>query len=363
MSFAPQYRARVRLPAEWEPQAGTMLTWPHRYGDWGDLLPAAHRAMADFAAVVARFQPLLIVCYDEPHQRSIIEALAERGVSPVQISFVLCPSNDVWARDHGPLTVYREGALPLLLDFSFNGWGNKFPAELDNQLVRRLHAAGAFGDVDYRRIDWVLEGGAIESDGQGTILTTRRCLLDENRSPDLSQQQVEILLRDWLGAQRVLWLEHGELEGDDTDGHIDMLARFCSVDTIAYTACDDPGDSHYESLQAMEAELRSLRTAHGEPYRLLPLPWPRPAHADDGHRLPLSYANFLIVNGGVIVPAYDDPADAKAIAVLQQAFPDREVIPSPALPIIVQHGSLHCLSMQLPAGIELPGCGRTLIAS
>jgi agmatine deiminase len=259
--------------------------------------------------------------------------------------------------------VYQEGALPTLVDFTFNGWGGKFPAELDNQLTRRLHASGAFGDIDCRRINWVLEGGAIESDGQGTILTTRRCLLAETRNPGLTQEQIELLLRDRLGAQRVLWLEHGDLEGDDTDGHIDMLARFCDVNTIAYTACDDPSDSHYADLKAMEAELQALRSLRGEPYRLLPLPWPQPAYADDGHRLPLSYANFLIVNGGVIVPTYDDAADEKAIAMLQQAFPDREVIGVPALAIIIQHGSLHCVSMQLPAGVELPTRGRTLSAA
>ncbi|HEX5514131.1 MAG TPA: agmatine deiminase family protein [Gammaproteobacteria bacterium] len=364
MSYAQNMlRARVRLPAEWEPQASIMLTWPHPHGDWGSNLPAAHEAFADLAAALIRFEPLLITCYDEAHLAAVQEALVARGVPLAQISFVLCPSNDVWARDHGPITVYQEGALPTLIDFTFNGWGSKFPAELDNMLTRRLHAAGAFGTIDCRRIDWVLEGGGIESDGQGTILTTRRCLLAETRNPGLSQQQIEMQLRDRLGAQRVLWLEHGELEGDDTDSHVDMLARFCDVNTIAYTACDDPSDPHYANLKAMEAELQAFRTLRGEPYRLLPLPWPQPAYADDGHRLPLSYANFLIVNGGVIVPTYDDPADERAMAVLRKAFPDREIVGVPALPIIVQHGSLHCVSMQLPRGVELPGRGRTLIAS
>lgn len=364
MSYAQKMlRPRVRLPAEWESQAGIMLTWPHAHSDWADHLQATHEAFADFAAALVRFGPLLIVCYDQPHLDEVQSALSARKAAFDRISFALCPSNDVWARDHGPITVYQNSVQPLLVDFTFNGWGDKFPSELDNQITRRLHAAGAFGKVKCRRIDWVLEGGSIESDGQGTILTTRRCLLSETRNAGLSEQQIEMLLRDRLGAQRVLWLEHGELEGDDTDSHIDMLARFCDIDTIAYTACDDPDDSHYASLKAMEAELRAFRTLRGEPYRLLPLPWPRPAYADDGHRLPLSYANFLIVNGGVIVPAYDDPADAAAIEVLKQAFPDREVISIPALPIIVQHGSLHCTSMQIPSGVELPGRGQTLTTS
>lgn len=351
------------MPAEWEAQAGVLLTWPHSHGDWAELLPAAHQAFIEFTVALVRFEPVIITCYDAAHQAQVQEALTARGVPLDQVGFVLCPSNDVWARDHGPLTVYQEGALPTLVDFTFNGWGGKFPADLDNQITRRLHAAGVFGRIRCRRIDWVLEGGSIESDGQGTILTTRRCLLTETRNPGLNERHVEMQLRDRLGAQRVLWLERGALEGDDTDSHIDMLARFCDVDTIAYTACDDPSDPHYAELKAMEAELQAFRTLRGEPYRLLPLPWPKPAYAPDGHRLPLSYANFLIVNGGVLVPTYDDPADARALEVLQQAFPGREVVGVPALPIIVQHGSLHCVSMQLPRGVELPGLGKTLTAA
>jgi agmatine deiminase len=363
MSHAQRLRARVRLPAEWEAQAGVMLTWPHPHGDWGAALSAAHVAFAELVAAVVRFEPVLITCYDDTQLAAVQETLAARGVPLDRIGFVLCPSDDVWARDHGPITVYQEGALPTLVDFTFNGWGGKFPAALDNQVTRRLHAAGAFGSVDCRRIDWVLEGGSIESDGQGTILTTRRCLLTDTRNLGVSQRHVEMQLRDRLGAQRVLWLEHGALEGDDTDSHIDMLARFCDLDTIAYTGCDDPSDAHYAELKAMEAELQALRTLRGAPYRLLPLPWPRPAYAEDGHRLPLSYANFLIVNGGVIAPSYGDPADDQALAVLRQAFPEREVVAVPALPLIVQHGSLHCVSMQIPAGVELPGLGRTLTAA
>lgn len=363
MSYAQKVRARVRLPAEWEAQAGVMLTWPHEHGDWDENLAAAHEAFGELAAAIARFEPLIIVCYDDAHRATIEQALAGRGVALDRVGFVLCPSNDVWARDHGPITVYQEGALPTLVDFTFNGWGGKFAAELDNQITRRLHAAGAFGRVDCRRINWVLEGGSIESDGQGTILTTRQCLLTETRNPGLTERHIEMQLRDRFGAQRVLWLEHGELEGDDTDSHVDMLARFCSVDTIAYTHCDDPNDAHYEPLSAMEAELKAFRTRRDEPYKLLPLPWPQSAYAADGHRLPLSYANFLIVNGGVIVPTYNDPADEKALEVLRSAFPDREVVGIDALPIIVQHGSLHCVSMQLPAGLELPGLGRTLTAA
>lgn len=362
MSYAQHPRARVRLPAEWERQAAVMLTWPHPHGDWGEYLPAAHEAFGDLAAAIAGFEPLIISCYDQPHLDKVSEALLARRVPLDRLSLVLCPSNDVWARDHGPITVYQEGALPSLVDFTFNGWGGKFEAGLDNQLTRRLHAAGVFGTVDCRRINWVLEGGSIDSDGQGTILTTRACLLTETRNAGMTEEHAELQLRDRLGAQRVLWLNRGALEGDDTDSHVDMLARFTDPQTIVYQGCDDPSDPHHEELQAMAAELAAFRTPSGEPYRLLALPWPKAAYAPDGHRLPLSYANFLIVNGGVIVPQYGDAADAAALDVLRQALPDRRVVGVRALPLIVQHGSVHCVTMQLPAGLELPGLGRTLSA-
>jgi len=363
MSYAQHLRARVRLPAEWEQQSAVMLTWPHAHGDWGEHLAAAHEAFGELAAAILRFEPLLISCYDEAHQAEVRAALLARGADLSRVSFVLCPSNDVWARDHGPLTVYQDGALPGLVDFTFNGWGGKFDAELDNQLTRRLHAAGAFGPIDCRRINWVLEGGSIESDGQGTILTTRACLLTETRNPGLNERHIEMQLRERLGAQRILWLDHGALEGDDTDSHVDMLARFASPDTIVYQACDDESDPHFAELKAMADELKAFRTLRGEPYRLLALPWPKPAHAPDGHRLPLSYANFLIVNGGVIVPQYGDAVDPAALEVVRQALPGREVVGVPALPLIIQHGSVHCVTMQLPAGVELPGLGRTLSAA
>lgn len=364
MSLMPSQRARVRLPAEWERQSGVMLTWPHPQGDWGERLPAVHAAFVALASAIARFEPLLITCFDAAHQQQVVADLRAAKADLARIVFVLAPSNDVWARDHGPITVYQEGSLAVLLDFSFNGWGGKFPADADNLLTRRLQAAGAFGPVDCRRINWVLEGGSIDSDGQGSILTTRACLLAPNRNPGISEREVEIQLRDRLGAQRVLWLAHGALEGDDTDSHVDMLARFADPATIVYQSCDDPADSHYGELAAMRAELEDFRTLAGEPYRLLALPWPRARHdAEDGHRLPLSYANFLIVNGGVIVPQYDDPADAGALAVLREAFPEREVVGTPAMPLIVQHGSVHCVSMQLPAGVELPRLGDTLSAA
>ena len=196
----------------------------------------------------------------------------------------------------------------------------------------------------------VLEGGSIDSEGAGTLLTTTACLLSQNRNPHLNRAGLERALADLLGAERVLWLEHGALAGDDTDAHIDTLARFCPDDTIAYVRCDDPADEHFAPLAAMEAELQGFRTTAGRPYRLVVLPWPRPVFDTDGHRLPATYANFLVVNNAVLVPTYRDPQDAASLETLAALFPGRQVIGIDALPLIHQHGSLHCLTMQLPRG-------------
>jgi agmatine deiminase len=260
------------------------------------------------------------------------------------------PTNDTWARDFGPITVFQDGA-PLLLDYGFNGWGLKFRACYDNQVTARLQASGAFGNSPREVPGLVLEGGSLESDGAGTLLTTSACLLEANRNPHLDRTQLEQQLRQQLGADRVLWLEHGYLAGDDTDCHVDTLARLAPGDCIIYQSCDDPADEHFTELTAMAAELAALRTRAGLPFTLLPLPWPKACYADDGHRLPATYANFLILNGAVLVPVYNSTRDESALSVLSRAFPDRQIIAVPCRPLIEQHGSLHCITMQLPQGV------------
>lgn len=328
-----------------------MLTWPGPESDWGDHLPEAEAALATLAAQISRREHVLVSCRDEAHRDHVAALLAAAGVERAAVSFQFAPANDVWVRDHGPITVLDSGA-PLLLDFTFNGWGGKYPAALDNRLTRTLHAAGVFGDVPIESSRFVLEGGSIDSDGEGTLLTTSSCLLGPGRNVGWSRQEIERHLRESLGVDRVLWLDHGWLAGDDTDGHVDMLARFCSADTIAYTACNDPADEHYPELDAMAAELAGLRDRDGKPYRLIPLPLPAARHDEDGRRLPASYANFLIVNGAVLVPTYDDDvADAAALAALRKAFPRHDIVPVPAQALIRQYGSLHCATMQLPQGV------------
>ncbi|WP_018140137.1 agmatine/peptidylarginine deiminase [Thioalkalivibrio sp. ALJ7] len=341
--------ARRRLPAEWEPQGAIQLTWPHDGTDWAPVLDTVHPVFARIAASISQYEPVIIVARDPEHIEEISGFLTETAIRPDRLWFALAPSNDTWARDHGAISVFEDDQ-PRLLDFTFNGWGGKHPADLDNAITRALASQGVFGLCTPEPTGVVLEGGSIESDGNGTLLTTSRCLLSTTRNPDLDRAGVEQRLGLWLGAQRVLWLEHGQLEGDDTDAHIDTLARFCSPDTIAYVQCDDPNDTHYPELKAMEAELLALRQTSGEPYRLIALPWPKPV-IEDGQRLAATYANFLILNGAVLLPVYDDPADAVARDRLTAAFPGREIVEIDCRPIIRQGGSLHCLTMQYPAAI------------
>lgn len=340
---------RPYLPPEWAPQSGVLLTWPHAFGDWADRLAQVEPVFAALAREIARRERALIACRDDAHRAHVRAVLADARVDMRRVDLALAPSNDTWARDHGPITVLcRDQAL--LLDFRFNGWGGKYPSALDDRVTARLHAAGAFGHAPLEPVDLVLEGGAIEVDGSGTLLTTARCLPAATRNPGLGRAAIERELGEWLGLNRVLWLEHGYLEGDDTDGHVDMLARFCDAGTIAYVGCDDPNDAHYAELQALEAELTRARTAAGAPYRLVPLPLPG-ARYEGGRRLPATYANFLIINGAVLVPTYRDPADAVALARLRACFPGREVVGIDCVPVIEQSGSVHCLTMQLPAGV------------
>lgn len=338
------------LPAEWAPQSGVQLTWPHGRSDWSYLLNEADAVFAAIGAAVTRFERLLVVCQDETHRSHVLQCLEAAGADPGRVITALAPANDTWARDHGPITVLEDGRLRLL-DFTFNGWGGKYPAEDDNRITARLKEQGVFGDLPVETVDLVLEGGSIESDGLGTLLTTAGCLLTPTRNPSLDRAGIEQVLKQSLGVQRVLWLEHGDLEGDDTDGHVDTLARLCTPDIIAYVTCEDRDDPHHGPLKAMEAELKALRTAGGEPYRLVALPLPAPMRDEDGRRLPATHANFLIINGAVLAPTYDDPTDAIALARLGEVFPDREIIGIDCRTLIRQYGSLHCVTMQLPEGV------------
>lgn len=333
-----------RLPAEWEAQSAVQLTFPHAGTDWADILPEVLPCFLQIAQTISRYQRVLIVC-DNP---------SELGQTLKQLDIPNCvlakvPSNDTWARDHGGITI-EENGQPVILDFVFNGWGLKFPADKDNLITRHLYNIGVF-EAGIRHGGMVLEGGALESDGQGTLLSTTECLLSPNRNPHMSKAEIEAYLKDLFGLQRVLWLDHGYLAGDDTDSHIDTLARFCTPDTIAYVKCTDSSDEHFNALQKMELELQGFRTMEGKPYHLVPLPWPDACYDTDGHRLPATYANFLMINGAVLVPTYQVAQDAAALEIFREVFPSHEIIGIDCRPLILQHGSLHCVTMQYPDGV------------
>lgn len=331
-------KCKRRMPAEWEPQSAVQLTMPHEHTDWAPILPEILAVYEEMKREISKHEPLIIVD-DIPH-------------------------NDTWARDHGFITCLTPNPSPIgegdekaiLLDFKFNGWGEKFPAELDNEINRHLYERGLVKGIYEPHLDFVLEGGSIESDGKGTIFTTLCCLMAPHRNQPLTKEEIEKRLKEWLGAKRIVWLQHGSLIGDDTDGHIDTLVRIAPNDTIIYTG----GDDDHPDLVEMEKELKELRTMEGKPYRLLRLPLPRPIYEagdrsretgdrrqEAGDRLPATYANYLVINGAVLVPTYNQPdLDAEAMRIIGEAFPDREIVGIDCRAVIKQHGSLHCCTMQ-----------------
>lgn len=316
---------RYRLPAEWEPQSGVQLTWPHVDTDWAYMLDEITATYKIMANEISKHEHVLVI-------------------GP--------PSNDTWARDHGFISLIDDSHHCQLLDFKFNGWGEKFPAELDNAINRRMYDEKRVNGEYVSHLDFVLEGGSIESDGKGTLFTTSCCLLAPHRNQPLSKEQIEERLKEWLCVERVLWIDHGQLTGDDTDGHIDTLVRVAPDDTLLYIGCDDPADEQYEDLRQMEEQLFTFRTLDGHPYRLLRLPMPRAIYDEDGLRLPATYANFLIINDAVLCPVYSQPdLDEEALRTISQAFPDRQIVAIDCRSIICQHGSLHCCTMQFPEGV------------
>ena len=335
------------LPAEWAPQSGIQLTWPHAHTDWAYMLEEVQECFTRIAIEIARRELLLIVTPEPDTVRRQIEG----KVRMENVRLAQCDTNDTWARDHGAITMLDKEGNAYLQDFTFNGWGLKFASDKDNLITRRLVKDGHLHGRYTNRLGFVLEGGSIESDGKGTLLTTSECLLSPNRNAEMNREEIEAYLRNAFHARQVLWLDYGYLAGDDTDSHVDTLARLCPNDTIVYVRCTRPEDEHYGELQRMEEQLKTFRTLDGKPYRLLPLPWPDPI-VEDGERLPATYANFLVMNGAVLYPTYAQPEnDALAKEVLALAFPDREITGIDCRPLIRQHGSLHCVTMQYPTGV------------
>ena len=337
----------ILLPPEWYPQSAIQLTWPHNNTDWDYMIEEVTACYVNIATEILKRQRLIIVCHNP---EAVKYELAEAKPYFNNLILVELASNDTWARDHGGISVLIDGKR-YVYDFTFNGWGLKFASNFDNQITRGLFAKKVFNkDVEIvNKKDFVLEGGGIESDGKGTLLTTSECLLSPNRNSYMTKEQIEAYLKKAFGLNRILWLDHGYLEGDDTDSHIDTLARFCDEHTIAYVRCEDILDGHYDALRKMEEQLKTFVDYEGNSYTLIPLPMAKKVLDEDNDRLPATYANFLIMNDVILLPFYNNKEkDEEAQKQLQKAFPTREIIGVDCSPLIRQHGSLHCITMQYP---------------
>lgn len=340
---------KITFPAEWSVQDAVMLTWPHSETDWVDILPLVEKTYLTIAKEVLTEQALLIVVHNEQLKTHVQALLQSENIISKNVHFVVTKTNDTWARDHGPICIYKNEQL-VALNFVFNGWGNKFESELDNQINESVFKHTLNHRAASESINLVLEGGGIESDGNGTLLTTSECLLNPNRNPSLSKVQLEASLSKILGIKHFLWLDSGYLAGDDTDSHIDTLARFAPNDSIVYVKCNDANDVHFNALSEMETQLKTFTTQSGNAYTLYPLPWPSAKYNEDGDRLPATYANYLIMNNKVLVPTYQDSQDENALSVLAKAYPEHQVVGIDCTSLIHQFGSLHCITMQLPRG-------------
>lgn len=336
----------LRLPAEWEPVDAVMVAWPHDGTDWAYMLDDARKCIGEIISAISRFARVLVIGPEAPDVKYLTDDCVQDNIIYVEIE-----TNDTWTRDYGPITCVEASGSTVLHDFKFNGWGLKFAADRDNMATLRLFDKGIFAGRRANRLGFVLEGGSIESDGEGTLITTEDCLLSPNRNGELDKDEVELYLKQTFGLHTVQWLSHGALEGDDTDGHIDTLVRLAPPgDVLFYVGCSDPDDIHYDCLEAMKRDLEALRRPNGCAYSLIELPLPDPIYdPEDGHRLPATYANFLIVNGAVLLPIYGQPMkDLMAVQLIEAVMPEYEVVPIDCRALIRQHGSLHCTTMQLP---------------
>lgn len=338
---------RIFLP-EWGRQDAILLALPNQSTDWAYILDEAldqyHRIIKTLSDEGIR---ILLLCDDEERAKNLLD-----DCNMEKISLIKIPYNDTWTRDYGPLTVIKDGRLRAL-DFGFNGWGLKFAADKDNLVNLALSEKGIFNEGFYRNERaFILEGGSVDTNGDGTILTTTRCLCSPNRNGGLTKREAEMRLHELLGADHVLFLDYGELSGDDTDSHIDTLARLGPENTILYTGCRDIDDEHFESLLKMRAQLTMFRNAEGEPFNLIELPFPEAIYDEEGLRLPATYANYLVTEKIIFMPTYNQPLqDNLALNTLKIAFPDHKVIGIDCTTLIKQHGSLHCATMQLPENL------------
>lgn len=337
------------MEPEWSPVGAVLLSWPHRNSDWEYILDEVTSCFENLALSILKYSNLIIVSPSADIIPSSVRCYETEG----RLKIVEMPTNDTWARDFGALTIVHDDGGRSLKDFGFNAWGLKFPSNYDNCIMRKLFDDGTVFPDNLKkesRLGFILEGGAVESNGEGVLLTTASCLFEENRNPELDRDGVLQTIADELGFNKIYVLQHGHLRGDDTDGHIDTIARFCNKNTIAYVS-PQPGDEHYEELVEMEKELAVLAKKEG--FRLCPLPMADAVYdeEDQEYRLPATYANFLILNEAVLFPTYSTEKDKLAEEALKKCFPDHKIIGIECSSLIKQHGSLHCVTMQFPESL------------
>ena len=344
LNFINNYRKR--FPAEWELQDAILLALPHKQTDWVKNLEDVIDCYLKIAVEITKHQSLILLTDDKTMAKKIFS-----DINPDNIIIVEAPYNDTWVRDYGAITVIVDQEFHLL-DFTFNGWGNKYRFEKDNLINKLVFKNNIFTEkINLTSINFILEGGAIESNGKGSLLTTSKCLLSKSRNKYLNKTEIENILKKYFGVQNILWLDYGYLKGDDTDGHIDTIARFSDENTIIYSISDNITDFHFYELQKMKNQLQSFKNELGQPFSLIPILLPDPCYNKKGKRLPATYTNFLIMNKMVLLPVYNVKQDNKALEIIQKCFPKKEIIGIDCTSLIQENGSLHCISMQYPKGI------------
>lgn len=332
----------LRFPAEWEYDCAVLLAWPHADTDWNYMIDEVNQCYTELVKAITKFHPVIVI---SPETDCLKQFFNDEELS--LITFVNIPTNDTWTRDYGPISVEKDGKYQLL-DFCFNGWGMKFAANKDNLVNTILKKQNLITAPLINCRNFVFEGGAIESDGCGNLMTTSLCQLSPNRNATLTKKDIETKLTQVFGTESLIWVNHGYLAGDDTDSHIDTLARFAPNFTIVYVGCDDSEDEHFEELSLMKEDLKNARRQNGLPFNLIELPLPDPIFDEDGYRLPATYANFLATSKAVFMPIYGQARkDELAKQLLMMAF-ERPVITVDCRALIKQHGSLHCATMQIP---------------
>jgi len=322
----------IRLPSEWEKQEAVMLTFPHPKSDWIYCLDEIEKTYIKMVEAISKYQKCIVLCDDISRVKNLLRSIDNPNIIYTQI-----PTNDTWIRDYGAIDVF-DGDNVVSYDFTFNGWGEKFDATLDNQANQNIYKQKLFSNP-LKKIDFALEGGSIDTNGKGVLLTTKKCLLEKNRNPSYSLQDIDRFLKEIFGLNHILWLENGYLEGDDTDSHIDTLARFIDEKSIAYIKCEDKYDIHYHELKEMEKELKYSG------FELYPLPQPSPIFQEN-ERLPATYINFLLINGAVLIPKYNQiEKDEKVFTFFKSFYKNRDIIPIDSTTLIKEHGSIHCATM------------------